>query len=316
MSSPAANENSTCCVICLDPLVSQCETQPCQHKDFDFFCLVTWLEVRATCPLCKSKISEVRYDISEDGKQAKIFKVPERQSSSSGDGGSDSHHSIHARPYEDEVIRRRRLIYQHNLYSLHVGSNVRRRTASLYRELSPQCFSTDPELVSRARIWLRRELRVFQFLNADNSEHDNHHDSDSQNALQIPRSRFNKTECLLEYIVAILKTIDTQDSSGRAEDLIQEFIGRDNTRLLLHELRAWLRSPCRSLSEWDRVVQYKDETTTSQTIQSEEREADISSRPSRASTYRIGRRSGRPILRHEPYKLQRPHLPIKRFNID
>jgi hypothetical protein len=52
--------------------------------------------------------------------------------------------------------------------------------------------------------------------------------------------------------------MDMQGSDGHAENLIQEFIGRDHTRLLLHELRAWLRSPCESLREWDRVVQYRD----------------------------------------------------------
>jgi hypothetical protein len=51
-----------------------------------------------------------------------------------------------------------------------------------------------------------------------------------------------------------------QGSAGQAEEMIQELLGRDNTRLVLHELRAWLRSPCTSLSEWDRIVQYRDES--------------------------------------------------------
>jgi hypothetical protein len=54
--------------------------------------------------------------------------------------------------------------------------------------------------------------------------------------------------------------MDMQGSAGQAEEMILEFLGRDNTRLFLHELRAWLRSPCKSLSEWDRVVQYRDES--------------------------------------------------------
>ena len=58
--------------------------------------------------------------------------------------------------------------------------------------------------------------------------------------------------------MAILKTVDIQGSGGQAEDLIQEFLGRDNTRLFLHELRAWLRSPYISLEDWDRTVQYNE----------------------------------------------------------
>ena len=68
-----------------------------------------------------------------------------------------------------------------------------------------------------------------------------------------------KAEYLLEHIIAILKPMDMQGSAGQAEVMIQEFLGRDNTRLFLHELRAWPRSLCKSLGEWDRAVQYRDE---------------------------------------------------------
>jgi hypothetical protein len=50
--------------------------------------------------------------------------------------------------------------------------------------------------------------------------------------------------------------LDTQESEGRAEEMIKEFLGRKLTQLFLHELRAWLRSPCITLNEWDRAVQY------------------------------------------------------------
>jgi hypothetical protein len=90
-------------------------------------------------------------------------------------------------------------------------------------------------------------LQVFEFLTPDNST-----GSDR---------RANNAEFLLEYIVAILKTVDIQASGGQAEDMLQEFLGRDNTRLFLHELRAWLRSPYTSLAIWDRKVQYNEPTT-------------------------------------------------------
>lgn len=107
-----------------------------------------------------------------------------------------------------------------------------------------------PELVSRARTWLSRELRVFEFLFADRSRSHGHSTSN--------RSRSTTAEYLLEYIIAILKSIDTQGSTGQAEKLIQEFVGRDNTRLFLHELRSWLRSPFESLEEWDRAIHYPE----------------------------------------------------------
>ncbi|KAJ5114899.1 hypothetical protein NUU61_000658 [Penicillium alfredii] len=271
ISSLAVGGDTECCVICLGALVEQCEVQPCQHNNFDYICLVTWVQEHPTCPLCKSDVREIRYDLSEDGKQGKIYKVPtqsegpdkshdqaeclsrsaslfERQSS------SDTERSERAlRQYEDEAIQRRRFIYRNNLYSLHVGSNWCQPANSRYRELSPKLFMTDPELVARARTWLCRELCVFEFLYTI--------DDPPQGHYSVRRRRPSRAEFLHEYIIAILKTIDIQHSTGQAEDMIQEFLGRKNTQLFLHELKAWLRSPYRWLGAWDHAIQYSDGNT-------------------------------------------------------
>ena len=39
------------CVICLETVSERAIASPCRHL-FDFLCLVTWLQQRATCPLC------------------------------------------------------------------------------------------------------------------------------------------------------------------------------------------------------------------------------------------------------------------------
>jgi hypothetical protein len=57
----------------------------------------------------------------------------------------------------------------------------------------------------------------------------------------------------------VLKNVQLKGADGRAEDLVQEFLGRGNARLFLHELEAWLRSPYHSLEEWDEIVQYQTE---------------------------------------------------------
>jgi hypothetical protein len=147
-----------------------------------------------------------------------------------------------ALPTADQAIERRRHVYSTQLYSLHVGSN----RVSRFRDLTPAMFNRDEELVSRARKWMRRELQVFGFLNPNNA------------ASGSNDRRANNAEFLLEYIVAILKTVDIQGSGGQAEDLIHEFLGRDNTKLFLHELRSFLRSPYVSLEDWDRHVQYNE----------------------------------------------------------
>ncbi|KAH8693425.1 hypothetical protein GQ44DRAFT_779919 [Phaeosphaeriaceae sp. PMI808] len=261
ISSSTTTKATEHCIICLGDLVDQCELQPCQHNNFDFLCLVTWLQQRANCPLCNGRVHQVRYELSEDGTRAKVYELPAppeglhksdqlageslgRSASvvarrSSGDFDRSAQVQL---PYVSPAIQRRRFVYRSNLYSLHVGSNTRQPAESTYRELFPQLFATDPQLMPRARTWLRRELRVFEFLNT--ASHLSH-DGEPSNA-----------EFLLEQIIAILKVSDIQDSSGQAENIIQEFIGRKNAQLLLHELKAWLRSPYQSLGAWDRTVQY------------------------------------------------------------
>ncbi|KAK1979206.1 hypothetical protein LZ30DRAFT_751578 [Colletotrichum cereale] len=267
--SSRPTELQDCCVICLEEITEHCEAQPCRHRYFDYLCLVTWLEQQAACPLCKTEVKEVRYDFSDDQTQWKTYKAPERPQEKPKAAGTyppsqqtrrfysqarprhprqHAHPTRTSTPSQDEAIARRRAVYRNQLYSLHVGSN----RISRYRDLMPQLFTSDAELVSRARTFLRRELQVFEFLSPDN-------DALPQDADPVRRRRANNAEFLLEYIIAILKTVDMQGSMGQAEELIQEFLGRENTRLLLHELRAWLRSPYMTLESWDRAVQYPDD---------------------------------------------------------
>lgn len=124
---------------------------------------------------------------------------------------------------------------------MHVGSN----RFSGYRDINPQMIAHSPDLQSRARMWIRRELRVFTFLHVEVSG------SSSDAATTTSNAEF-----LLSYIVSILKMVDIKASNGHAENLLAEFLGRENSRLFLHELHAWLRSPYRKLEEWDEEVQY------------------------------------------------------------
>lgn len=249
------HDEENCCVICLERISELAIAQPCKHESFDFLCLISWLQERATCTLCKAEVKTIQYGFEED-RNSKTYNVPATKVAQPPPSNT-SRHSLDPRsrrlyrsrrPYEtprplptpDEAILRRRHIYRNQLYSLHVGSN----RLSKFRDLTPQLFNRDEELVSRARKWIRRELQVFEFLSPDGPS-----SSDR---------RANNAEFLLEYIVAILKTVDSQGSSGQAEDMLQDFLGRENIRLFLHEMRAWLRSPYTSLEDWDRNVQYNE----------------------------------------------------------
>ena len=160
----------------------------------------------------------------------------------------------HPQPTINDPLSVRRNVYRNQLYSLRVGSN----RLSQYTEVTPENFNRDEALVSRARKWIRRELQVFSFL------HPEAEDAPEERRGPVPRSgqqrleqrRANNAEFLLEYVIAILRTVDIKGSAGQAEELLRDFLGRDNARLFLHELLAWLRSPYTSLEDWDRHVQY------------------------------------------------------------
>ncbi|KAK1753076.1 hypothetical protein QBC47DRAFT_348471 [Echria macrotheca] len=271
-------EQGECCVICLDTISEPSTALPCAHNNFDFVCLLSWLQERATCPLCKANVYKVRYEDAKDGEA--IYRVPNaikarKTNDALPDARPITEESLNERrrrrrrpdpPTQEvpglsrpaEAIDRRRHIYRHQLYSLHVGSNRKSR----YRPSpTPKDFTTTPHLVSRARLWIRRELQVFAFLSSSSSSpsQSTSPSSSSPRPSTTTKRREDNAEFLLEYIIAILKTVDLQGSAGQAEGMLSDFLGQDNARLFLHELRNWLRSPCASLVAWDREVQYPEE---------------------------------------------------------
>lgn len=270
-----------CCVICLEGISEPCCALPCAHANFDFLCLLSWLEQRSSCPLCKAPVQQVRY---RDANAAeRLFPVsnttdtpaptqtreqpiprPRRRRRTPSPSGL-------TRPAD--AIAFRRDIYRHNLYSLRtppslppsspitianppppldIGTNPHSR----YRlPPTPSDFTRTPHLVSRARLWIRRELQVFSFLSETTTT------TTTPTPTTAPTTdarRHDNAEFLLEYIVAILKTVDVQGSAGEAAGMLGDFLGREHAALFWHELRSWLRSPAGTLAVWDREVRYPE----------------------------------------------------------
>lgn len=325
----ANNQDATdCCVICLESISETCEVLPCHHRNFDYLCLLSWIEQSPKCPLCKATISKVRHAL--DDPVAKVYVVPAPAPKSQQPdtrhytlASTNRHFRPRRRPYSSsrpydqatnnhsDEIARRRDVYRHGRYSKHVGSN----RLSQYRELTPAVFCADTDLVSRARMWIRRELQVFSFLTLDASDTSTALPSNANTQNSMERRRANNAEFLLEYIIAVLKSVDIIGSGGQAENMLADFLGRDNTRLFLHELRAWLRSPFTKLTDWDRAVQY-DETPTNDsqgrdggTASGRQGVSETGTRFSKrgGDFYRPsgGRSHSRRRNRHEPYTRQR-----------
>lgn len=236
------------CAICLEAIKERAVATPCNHLSFDFICLVQWLQEHATCPLCKADVKEVQYDwrtprdfkiytVGQHQAAKKAVSQPRQRTSAArrrrdvpwGPQAASSSSSVSA---EDPSLTRRRQVYADHTPSLHVGAN----RISQYQTFTPASFAASSALQTRARIFLRRELRVFAFLDR--------------------RPAGANREFLIEYLVAVLKSNDPKGADGHAEELVKEFLGREDARLLLHELDAWLRSPYERLEAWDGHVQY------------------------------------------------------------
>ncbi|THC88457.1 hypothetical protein EYZ11_012098 [Aspergillus tanneri] len=194
------------CVICLEPVSESALAVPCQHANFDFLCLMSWLEQRRTCPLCKSDVQSVlERDMvltADDALQARGHKRP-------------------MTPFYDGKM-------------CTVISYIRSELALIaFRNIA----NLPPTCSIAKKISFRAPANGYG---------------------RLENRRSNNAEFLLEYVIAILRTVDIKGSAGQAEDLLRDFLGRDNARLFLHELQAWLRSPFTSLEDWDRNVQYED----------------------------------------------------------
>jgi len=128
----------------------------------------------------------------------------------------------------DIAILRRRHVYRMQMRSLHIGSN----RISRFQNFTPRMFHGDEELQSRARMFIRRELQVFEWTN-------------------------DSAEFIIEYFIAVLRTIDLKASTGAAEDLLSDFLGRENAKIFCHEIHAFLRSPFTDLAAFDNFAQYE-----------------------------------------------------------
>ncbi|TGZ81172.1 hypothetical protein EX30DRAFT_371539 [Ascodesmis nigricans] len=223
MTPDSAASDTPNCTICLEPVSDDCLALPCKHH-YDHICLLSWLQLRPECPLCKAQIRFIRVFNSSTGK-AVLHRVEQPPRASNPENPiilhnrasfrRRRHRPLSSQPEhvsEDTSVLQRRHIYRTGMRALHVGSN----RISRFRNFAPRMVRDDEELQSRAKMWIRRELRVFKWTNEN-------------------------SEFILEYILAILKTIDIRSSTGAAEDMLTEFLGRDNAKIFIHELHEFLR---------------------------------------------------------------------------
>ncbi|KAG2357989.1 hypothetical protein BDR07DRAFT_1296128 [Suillus spraguei] len=237
------------CVICLQSLVDRTVIPTCSHE-FCFECISIWAEQSRKCPLCSQLIGEyVIHHIRSQFDYQKHYLPPPRSSSPQLLPTGESYVRVARRARRDrywgrrdrarhdadeleQAIARRRWVYQNHFYAKHVASNSFTR----YRPYpSPAQFAASPNMISRATIFLRRELRVWQNLDV---------------------------EFLTTFIISLMKSIDIRAES--TIKLLSEFLDIDapyiegqrhpNAEHFAHEIYCYIRSG-RDLSIYDKLVQ-------------------------------------------------------------
>lgn len=239
------------CAICLEPSSGLAVLHPCKHDCFDYECLITWLVTNNTCPLCKQTVNQIQHDFDPSGKYLlsdvlttptptdrylfvppTLLQSPDLPWYPPPRGPTELEELVPG-------LQHRCHVYRNQLYSLHVGSNP----VSGYTEITHNTIRADERLVRKAKKWIRRELQVFRF-------------TDPEWGPGSPRRRASHTEHLIQSIAILIWCFDFKDES--AEHFLAEDLGRDYARLFLHELAGWMRSPCRTLAEYDQLVQYEN----------------------------------------------------------
>ncbi|KAM3470457.1 hypothetical protein MY5147_006400 [Beauveria neobassiana] len=245
-------DSEDCCVICLEDISDPCELAPCGHYNFDVGCIGTWLAVSRRCPLCKVFVNQIiRGPRGLPGRPVNDIRSPGEILLAQLWPGPSSHTPATRRPrytpadfaaagaaYARSMrraantaprdIAHRRDVYPRGLLFIHVDSG----SISGYRELPPALLHREPQLITRARAFLQRELRVLDSVPAE-------------------RAAFP-----IDYAVSVLRNRDIGTGIGLLEAPLTANLGSSSARLLLHGLGAWLRSPYASLEEWDAAVRY------------------------------------------------------------
>ncbi|KAL4249007.1 hypothetical protein ABKN59_006410 [Abortiporus biennis] len=253
------------CSICLQPIVDRTVVPTCSHE-FCFECLVVWTDQSRRCPLCSQNIGEYlihhirsKYDFQKHylpplrtsprpqpvssnsvSRPANTRRSTRREREWGRNERRERERALQVADDLERAVEKRRWIYRHNLYAKHVASNPYTR----YRPLpTPSQFAANPDLITRATIFVRRELRVWGCLDV---------------------------EFLTTFTISLMKSLDIR--SEPAIKLLAEFLDMDsdhdlqvvghnggprsNAEHFAHELYCYLRSPYRDLTVYDSVVQY------------------------------------------------------------
>lgn len=206
-----------------------------------FTCIGVWANQSRRCPLCNAPMSDCLLHDLGSAMPTKVGlrrltmltlqfflpPLPERPFARRR-VASPSPTRKDAWRAEQAAVARRRDVYARGLFAKHVASNG---YTGFRANPSPRDITKDGATAERARLFLRRELRVW--------------------------APPDDVDGLVDHIVAFLRSVDVRSEASVRflEPLVDETYPQAAEHLA-HELYAFLRSPYAELAAYDEVVQY------------------------------------------------------------
>ncbi|GAC94412.1 hypothetical protein PHSY_001983 [Pseudozyma hubeiensis SY62] len=172
------------CLIChTTPIADRTFLPACLHSQFCFVCILRWIDIKRTCPLCLRPIgSFVIHSVRSDGDFLRYHLPPPPpsplvRSAPTTTSASSSRREIttrvqrarstrasHTDPLQTNVLAFRRFVYRNSLYAHHIGSNPRTgfSAAPTPARIKHDTRHVAGEIVARISTFLRRELSLFE----------------------------------------------------------------------------------------------------------------------------------------------------------
>ncbi|KAL2315607.1 Ubiquitin-protein ligase E3 [Schizosaccharomyces pombe] len=212
------------CVICLQKDGLRAQLSPCGHDQFDYSCICRWMDQSLTCPICKrhvdcvfygfhgSRLYKKWYTQSLGSNQYSISRQLLRQPSFSSSENTDR---------LADLLRVRRFIYQKAWKSYENPSLSSHRQ---YQIPTPIQLASSASLLKKVESFIAKELLLFEYL-----------DGQQINFIQI-------------FLMGLLRVQNIQHP--QTIDELAEFIGHEESSILLHELQRYLQFRPLSISSY------------------------------------------------------------------
>ncbi|KND04440.1 uncharacterized protein SPPG_00169 [Spizellomyces punctatus DAOM BR117] len=249
-----SDDEGPTCSICLQPMLSRMFVHPCYHS-FCFQCICQWAQCGRACPECRQTIlfgvvpakgndgyekyefadvteawpqhfsrSDVRYRTRNRNMYRRTPRAANRE---------PHRHFLLEQPRMVTGDAFRRHIYAHGLRA----KTMPVTRDSKFKEITPELFKRNPDLIKKLVPWIRRDLKVLL--------------------------RIDDVEMIIDVIIAILQREGLE--SQAAKSALEEYLS-SHTEHFVHELVCFSKSPW-MMEVYDTMAEYvaPDDTQNSET---------------------------------------------------